>query len=617
MTIIPIETPVKAFDVDEINIQRTLLRQNGDPFDAIRELVSNSIDSGASVVWVDIRELPMNNTVKMYVIEVTDNGCGMSKDDLTNYAFKMFSSKNDDSSLSEKRQRISIFGIGLFSVLGMPGIKELIFLTSKYSSTGIHCARLYEKDLTFEIFAIPSGFDTIEISNDQYNVLLPLDIANVKSGTTAAVIFESIETLDILVKKGLDILSKYFFAIDDEIRIIYNDLKFDHELMLDRRNYIRINARPIYSDENLRIVDKDSLWQDEACKYSYDMIIDTRYKEDETGLFFLTGKGAVLKSYNEYRFLRYSEYSMRLDHCLISINSKDIMNYPISRSEIYATETLRSFSEYFFINKILPFSKKGWDIYEGSMLNNICPKTVPINQGSLKYFLQDLVCYLAICRPKGLVAKYYNEFKKWALFPIVDGRNISMYDLELLYNENGRIEFIDDRQYLLNIQNDLRFKHEQVRISTSNKNISKVLVLYENLNLGSALKKLFQLERVSSKYRLELLPENLMWLNNAIQIMISRGKYSIDDGLEVLPRIFLDWGGAICNEPPLEKDVVGRKCYINIHNQWILPVIELLQGEEHTLAGHIFELIYIRDQYSNSGRRDALINDALKRLNHI
>lgn len=80
---------------------------NLDSYDALKEFVDNSIDSGASQVSVLVSEYDKKNKPDLFnTIEIIDNGCGMSEQELSN-AWKLGSNRNYKNSQHGK------FGMGM------------------------------------------------------------------------------------------------------------------------------------------------------------------------------------------------------------------------------------------------------------------------------------------------------------------------------------------------------------------------------------------------------------------------------------------------------------------------------------------------------------------------
>ena len=80
----PVQLPsrIKALDPQLVNriaageiIQR--------PFNALKELIENCLDAGSTSINMQLKEGGLK------LIQITDNGCGIDKEDLTNLMFRM------------------------------------------------------------------------------------------------------------------------------------------------------------------------------------------------------------------------------------------------------------------------------------------------------------------------------------------------------------------------------------------------------------------------------------------------------------------------------------------------------------------------------------------------
>lgn len=155
------------------------------PLSVVKELVENSIDSGASAISVEIKDGGKS------LIRVTDNGCGIPKDQLSLAFLRHSTSKIDDTSDLMDIHSLGFRGEALSSISAVSRV-ELItkprdqFMGCKYIMEG-------SKEVGLEEVGAPDG-TTIFVHQLFYNT--PARKKFLKSDTTEAnYIVEMIENL--------------------------------------------------------------------------------------------------------------------------------------------------------------------------------------------------------------------------------------------------------------------------------------------------------------------------------------------------------------------------------------------------------------------------------------
>lgn len=155
------------------------------PLSVVKELVENSIDSGASAISVEIKDGGKS------LIRVTDNGCGIPKDQLSLAFLRHSTSKIDDTSDLMDIHSLGFRGEALSSISAVSRV-ELItkpqdqFMGCKYVMEG-------SKEVGLEEVGAPDG-TTIFVHQLFYNT--PARKKFLKSDTTEAnYIVEMIENL--------------------------------------------------------------------------------------------------------------------------------------------------------------------------------------------------------------------------------------------------------------------------------------------------------------------------------------------------------------------------------------------------------------------------------------
>ncbi|MBR1572619.1 MAG: DNA mismatch repair endonuclease MutL [Lachnospiraceae bacterium] len=155
------------------------------PLSVVKELVENSIDSGASAISVEIKDGGKS------LIRVTDNGCGIPRDQLALAFLRHSTSKIDDTSDLMDIHSLGFRGEALSSISAVSRV-ELItkpqdqFMGSKYVMEG-------SKEVGLEEVGAPDG-TTIFVYQLFYNT--PARKKFLKSDTTEAnYIVEMIENL--------------------------------------------------------------------------------------------------------------------------------------------------------------------------------------------------------------------------------------------------------------------------------------------------------------------------------------------------------------------------------------------------------------------------------------
>ncbi|WP_400207005.1 ATP-binding protein [Candidatus Methanomassiliicoccus intestinalis] len=134
-----------------------------DRYIAVFELVKNSYDAGASKVKIDFSSISENS--KRYErISISDNGCGMSRDDIINkwlfvaYSEKKLKNRSENTHVNKiKREVAGAKGVGRFSCDSLGARLQLI--TKKEEEMNAHILEVnwddFETDDTNEFINIP------------------------------------------------------------------------------------------------------------------------------------------------------------------------------------------------------------------------------------------------------------------------------------------------------------------------------------------------------------------------------------------------------------------------------------------------------------------------------
>ncbi|MCR5354235.1 MAG: DNA mismatch repair endonuclease MutL, partial [Lachnospiraceae bacterium] len=155
------------------------------PLSVVKELVENSIDSGASAISVEIKDGGKS------LIRVTDNGCGIPKDQLSLAFLRHSTSKIDDTSDLMDIHSLGFRGEALSSISAVSRVE----LITKPGDQFMGCKYIMEgsKEVGLEEVGAPDG-TTIFVHQLFYNT--PARKKFLKSDTTEAnYIVEMIENL--------------------------------------------------------------------------------------------------------------------------------------------------------------------------------------------------------------------------------------------------------------------------------------------------------------------------------------------------------------------------------------------------------------------------------------
>ncbi|MBO6154966.1 MAG: DNA mismatch repair endonuclease MutL [Lachnospiraceae bacterium] len=155
------------------------------PLSVVKELVENSIDSGASAISVEIKDGGKS------LIRVTDNGCGIPKDQLSLAFLRHSTSKIDDTSDLMDIHSLGFRGEALSSISAVSRVE----LITKPQDQFMGCKYIMEgsKEVGIEEVGAPDG-TTIFVHQLFYNT--PARKKFLKSDTTEAnYIVEMIENL--------------------------------------------------------------------------------------------------------------------------------------------------------------------------------------------------------------------------------------------------------------------------------------------------------------------------------------------------------------------------------------------------------------------------------------
>jgi len=615
-----IETPQSAFVIHP-DIKRTLIRQNANPFDCVRELVSNGLDAGAKVIWVQLDCIVDD----LFTLQVLDNGVGMTADDLKNYAFKMFASHSDREDCREGH--IAKFGIGLFSTLAVPNVQLLLILTQPKLSTNreLLFASVNPKNLKYEIRLSKNHSQSKQFfypfeQNDRMTEI-PLDIPDNEYGTNVCVLFKSSRSLELLRKDISSILKYHFRFLSRKINLymvesIENTIK-NNPISLP----IRVNScRPAHFIKKRRLWWETTKEETPNCpSYSAWIDCEPNCEYEARGLFILTGDGVVLASYKEFPFFdNANDVSFDFDHCtvLITIQSRGIIDYPISRGKVHELEPLKKMMLFIFWDVIFKFAM---DHLHATIPRYQAFRIVELQKRDFLHFIQNLIGYLKSCEKNGILTLPDDDKKikellhqglyKRQIFPLYNGEYHPWASLAEEAERKGFLRYFNNKSMLEELQRQ-RIEGNPIE------NLEFIVHTEGNKKLLTYYKHCFCMQEVDTDYKFELLTEDDEWMYNTFYEMIRLGNTD-PKGMLIKPTRFRQWTGKDLSDPPLYKNNKQNECLVNVNSPLIRKLANIAKKGDPYLAGHLFEKLYIQDIYSADKRREMITQDAIKRLSKM
>lgn len=209
------------------------------PASVVKELVENSIDSGATAITVEIKEGGIS------YIRVTDNGCGILKDDVKNAFLRHATSKIKDVMDLFKISSLGFRGEALSSISAVSSVELLTKTGNDFSGTRYIITGGREE--IFEDAGVPNGA-TIIVKNLFYNT--PARKKFLKSPNTEA--SHITELMEHLILSHPEVSFKYMInGIDRLVSSGNNDIKTAVYSIFGKdaiNNMIPINATSEYAN---------------------------------------------------------------------------------------------------------------------------------------------------------------------------------------------------------------------------------------------------------------------------------------------------------------------------------------------------------------------------------
>lgn len=169
------------------------------PENVVKELIDNAVDSGATAVSIEIRNGGSD------LIRVTDNGCGISKEDIPNAFLRHATSK---LSKAEDLQRIMTMGFRGEALASIAGVSRVELITKRREDiTGYRYVIEGGREMSLKEIGIPDG-TTIIVRDLFFNV--PVRRQFLKSART-----EGSYVRDIAEKAALSFTGISFSFISD------------------------------------------------------------------------------------------------------------------------------------------------------------------------------------------------------------------------------------------------------------------------------------------------------------------------------------------------------------------------------------------------------------------
>ena len=99
------------------------------PVNVVKELVENSIDAGASAITIEIRDGGIS------LIRVTDNGCGIEKDQISKAFIRHATSKITDADDLSRLSSLGFRGEALASIAAVAQVEMITKVKGEISGT--------------------------------------------------------------------------------------------------------------------------------------------------------------------------------------------------------------------------------------------------------------------------------------------------------------------------------------------------------------------------------------------------------------------------------------------------------------------------------------------------
>lgn len=306
--------PRKAFVIDPQQIFESIKQQFPEPWLCLRELGQNSVDAGATRIYINFKYDP---ALQEGIVEFEDDGCGMSRQIIHNNFLTLFWSSKEGN-----KKAIGQYSIGRLSMFTLfPSKIEVITVTKAEANVKAEAHCLVIKG---------------NLRAALYEVVNP----PLEKGTRVTINFPCPENeFGNRVKQAVNVVKQNLAYVAPTIRVSYTDDNKQPRTEFINKSF---EEADVYKPRLLKVKLHDSA---EEC------LVFLGLSDRITGLHFTKGR---IPLEHKYAVPWMSEAIFSLDYLLLKLDSFSFQHV-FSRNEVLPTEFYHRLIERLFEKVVLPY----------------------------------------------------------------------------------------------------------------------------------------------------------------------------------------------------------------------------------------------------------------------
>jgi hypothetical protein len=304
------------------------------------------------------------------------------------------------------------------------------------------------------------------------------------------------------------------------------------------------------------------------------------------------------------------EVKFKFSHCIVTVTTKELLDYPISRGTVYETEAFIRLIQHIFWEHIVRFAIRS--------VNILTERDLYLYNNPILHYMQNVVGFLHACKAKGNLVFPSKDLESDTkrilftrqIFPLYNGDRHSWGTIADVASSNqNKLEYFNDRLLLEKLQL-IRMLNKQ------SMGQAFIVATVANPDLLVYYRHCFEMEEVSTDYRLESLEERDEWMEALLSEMVALG-HTDPQGVIVTAVYFREWyGQQDLMSPPLFEDRKKHMLYVNLNSPLIKQII-VVGTKDPYLAGHLFKKLHIREEFTVETRHSSLVKDIMERFRNM